>query len=420
VTEVRISSLCLDRLISRARAFLPKPNGKVRGQRTSRESGFGFLLALGLMVFFIAATLVVLERGATQKRRQREAEAIWRGNQYVRAIRLFFHKTGRYPRDLEELQKGLPQLHFLRQSYKDPTNPSDGAWRFIYVNAAGQIIGSTKYATLQQMALLDQYGGQLPVPGANGQPGQPGVPVSSLADAGNNPNSPQGQNPTSGLGLANSNGTGGGGANIGADTSGQGGTTSSTNSPTDGQNSQSPNGQNPQYPQNPQNPQSPFGSSPTSGNFQNPSNQINPLVPLQAGQAGAGGALGTVNLAAMALLKPTGPVDGPVLGAYLTGVAGKREVASQKVYHGGKKYINWEFIWNPIEDAQAAMQQQLNGGGAAPIGQGVAGAGGVSGFSTSGIGTSSGFGNSNPGFGQQNPSPSPAQPTSPTPQQNPQ
>ena len=77
-------------------------------------------------------------------------------------------------------RKACPELHFLRQAYKDPTNPADGSWRFIYVNAAGQIIGSTKYANLQQMALMDANGGQLPaVPGA---PGQPGVPASSLGD----------------------------------------------------------------------------------------------------------------------------------------------------------------------------------------------------------------------------------------------
>ena len=38
----------------------------------------------------------------------------------------------------------------------------DGAWRFIYVNAAGQIIGSVKYATLQQMAIMDMNGGKIP------------------------------------------------------------------------------------------------------------------------------------------------------------------------------------------------------------------------------------------------------------------
>jgi len=40
-------------------------------------------------------------------------------------------------------------------------NKTDGTWRFIYVNAAGQIIGSIRYATLQQMVLIDQYAGLL-------------------------------------------------------------------------------------------------------------------------------------------------------------------------------------------------------------------------------------------------------------------
>ncbi len=113
---------------------------------------------------------------ATQARRNREAEMIWRGNQYKRAIRLYYHKTGKYPQRIDDLTKGLPQLHFLRQEYKDPTNKNDGSWRFIYVNAAGSIIGSTKYATLQQMMLMDQNGGVLPA-----IPGQPGVSAASLA-----------------------------------------------------------------------------------------------------------------------------------------------------------------------------------------------------------------------------------------------
>ncbi|MGA9247970.1 MAG: hypothetical protein WBV87_06985, partial [Candidatus Acidiferrales bacterium] len=136
-----------------ARTARRRPAKSARRQR-SQEGGFAFLLALGLIVLVVAMSLVVLEQGATEHRRQVEEEAIWRGNQYARAIRLYFHKTGHYPQDLDDLEKGLPQLHFLRQAYKDPTNPSDGSWRFIYVNAAGQIIGSTKYATLQQMALM--------------------------------------------------------------------------------------------------------------------------------------------------------------------------------------------------------------------------------------------------------------------------
>jgi hypothetical protein len=347
-----------------------------------------------MVMLMIAGSLVVLEMGATQRRRQREEDAIWRGNQYARAIRLFYHKTGHYPQTLDDLSKGLPQLHFLRQAYKNPMNASDGSWRLIYVNAAGQIIGSTRYATLQQMALLDANGGQIPV-----IPGQPGVPAASLADSGNNLNSAPGQNGSTGstapgTGSVNSygDGTGSGSGNgVPPDLSNPNGSTTNPNSPTGGQNPQPPNGMNPQTPAN---------GSPGQNNLQNP---------LGAGQLSA---LGTnpANLAAMAQLKPTGPVDGPVLGAFLTGVGGTGDTKSVKVYHGGKKYLDWEFIWNPLEDAAAAMQQQMGNAPSLMPGQSPAGAGGTSTFGGFG-------GNNNPG--QQNPTsgqPAPGQPNSGQPQ----
>jgi hypothetical protein len=377
--DAHISDECLKSAVTPEARAVRKRSAKTVRRGRSEEGGFAFLLALGLIVFVVAMSLIWLEQGATQHRRQVEEEAIWRGNQYARAVRLYFHKTGHYPQDLEALQKGLPDLHFLRQAYKDPTNRADGSWRFIYVNAAGQIIGSTKYANLQQMALLDANGGQLPtIPGA---PGQLGVPASSLGDPNNNLNSQPGQTPSSGTGTDTSN-------QIGS------GITGNPQTSDGGQNPQAPDGQNPQSPSG-QSPQNPQGSqNPTAGPIgQNPLGNQNPLSPLQTGQLGQGGAVTPASLAAMAQLKPTGPVDGPVLGAFLTGVASKQDAPSLKVYHGGKKYINWEFIWNPLEDQAAAMQQQLGNAGANGIGQNVPGAFG-------GAGT-----NNSPFPGQQNPSP---------------
>jgi hypothetical protein len=60
------------------------------------------------------------------------------------------------------------------------------------------------------------------------------------------------------------------------------------------------------------------------------------------------------------MLQPTGPVDGPVIGAFITGVGSKVDKPSVKIYRGGKKYKDWEFIWNPLEDQAQAMQQGLN------------------------------------------------------------
>jgi hypothetical protein len=323
-----------------------------KSSRRGGERGYAMLLAIGLIMLLLVTSTAIVADLRTQGRRQREEEAIWRGNQYARAIRLYFHKTGKYPQTLEDLTKGMPQLHFLRQAYKDPLNKDDGSWRFIYVNAAGQIIGSTRYSSLQQMALLDS--GAL-------QPGQMpglGTPVSSLT---------------------NSNGFGGLGGNFSSSSnsnsatgSASGSTTGAAQNPTSSPNdpnapptapgqASDPSSQNPPS-QNPQSPQGPGIGGGIGG-------------PGAAGQSPFGSLNGQPGNPAD-LQKPTGPVDGPVLGAFLTGVASKVDKPSQKVYHHGKKYIEWEFIWNPLEDAAANAQQMLNGGGGTSgigqaIGQGI-------------------------------------------------
>jgi hypothetical protein len=319
-------------------------------RRRNPESGYAFLFALGLILLMIAGSIVAMQKGATIRRREMEQETIWRGNQYARAIRLYYHKTGHYPQTLDDLQKGAPDLHFLRQPYKNPTNPADGSWRFIYVNAAGQIIGSTRYANLQQMALMDANGGQLPT--LQGQPGQLGQSVASLSDSNSGS---QANTPAAIAALDNPNGL-----PSTSTPSSTSGSDPSANPPPDAQNSQPPSGQTAPSQASPQNPSgSPFGVS-NLGNGQSATG----LGP--GGPAPGGLSVDPATLAAMALLKPTGPVDGPVLGGFLTGVACTQDARSLKFYHGGKKYVDWEFIWNPLEDAAAAMQQQLSGASGAP------------------------------------------------------
>jgi hypothetical protein len=380
-------------------------------RRRSQESGFAFLLALIAILVMVALTATVLEIGATQNRRAHEEEAIWRGNQYVRAIRLYYHKTGKYPQTIDDLTKGLPELHFLRQQYKNPMDPGEGAWRFVYVNQAGQIIGSTRYATLQQMALLDLNGGAMP--GAQQIPGQPGVPVSALSNSGSNSDSSQTQNPANGAGTGNGtgngNGTGSGDGTNGTSLSGGSGV---PNSP-GGQlpQSQDPSQQGiPQPPGGGQNPSSGFGGAGgilgAFGGAQTPGSTAN--ASLQSG------APGQTDLTALAAMKPTGPVDGPVLGAFLTGVALTGDRKSQKVYHGGKKYVEWEFIWNPLEDAAAAQQQQAGSGQGGILGGVPAGASGNGTTNPSGPSSGMSFG---PPSGNPGPQPMPSQPQPQNPQQ---
>jgi hypothetical protein len=367
----------------------------VRSRRPS-QSGYAYLMALLMIVAMFAASTVFLENALMESRRRREAEMIWRGNQYVRAIRLYFHKTGHYPQDLDALKKGLPQLHFLRQAYKDPINTTDGSWRFIYVNAAGQIIGSTRFASLQQMAFIDNPQLQ------NQTFPQLGVSASSLASSSSSssfsafsstaPTAPSGTNSTSQNPPAGNTPDNSGGA---------------TPPPAD----QSSSSTSP----SPTSPSSQFGGGPGTS-------------PGPLGQSGF--SLGTSSSSDQPLQnpilaqKPTGPVDGPVLGAFLTGVASKVDSPSVKWLHHAKKYNEWEFIWNPLDDQAAALQSQ---GTAIPLlGQPASGSAFGQGFGSvfgqgsgaSGQSGSTGLGPSGPGGGM-NPFGGPSPQPQPQPQGNP-
>jgi len=122
-----------------------------------------------LMVMFLTTLLLLGAIAAapyvrTERQREKEQEMIWRGKQYVRGIKLYYKKTGRFPTSVDDLTKPkLGSLRFMRQAYKDPMNKTDGAWRFIYVGPSGQLVGSLKPPQTLQM------------PGVNGA--QPGTPA---------------------------------------------------------------------------------------------------------------------------------------------------------------------------------------------------------------------------------------------------
>jgi len=103
---------------------------------SQREGEQGFLL-LGLVVaiFLILLVLgVAAPKVARDLRREREMEAVHRGNQYVRAIQLYYKKFGHYPGSMEQLEK-TNNIRFLRQQYVDPmTGKAD--WRLIKVGEA--------------------------------------------------------------------------------------------------------------------------------------------------------------------------------------------------------------------------------------------------------------------------------------------
>ncbi len=261
-----------------------------------------------MMVMFMAAVMII---GAvtinltwlTQGKRQREAEMIWRGDQYKRGVRLYYHKLGKFPQTMDDLTKGNGSIHFMRKAYKDPTTP-DGNWRMIYVTPAGQLVNSVRYTSLQQMAAAEQMAGAGP-PADPSQ--QPGTPAGSAF----------GQPPTNGPGGAPMGGSITPGGQQDPDS---GGTANPGQQPSSG-----PGGQQ---------GQSPMGTAPLGGNTFN-----QPQFSLSGGSTGGG----------------------QVFGGSIIGVGGSNDKRSVMVYKGGKTYHRWEFIWNPLSDVIAQANQGMQG-----------------------------------------------------------
>ncbi len=80
-----------------------------------------------MVVFFTAlllvATMVAAPRILLEGKREKEKEMIWRGHQYVRGVKLYYRKMGRFPTSIDDLIKPKTgSLRFMRQAYKDPMN----------------------------------------------------------------------------------------------------------------------------------------------------------------------------------------------------------------------------------------------------------------------------------------------------------
>jgi hypothetical protein len=110
----------------------------MRSSATSRrrESQGGYAL---LMIFLMAAIIALmlyqqLPRVAFESEREKEQLLIDRGQQYTRAIQLYYLANNRtYPTSLDDLEK--QERRFLRQRFVDPFT-GKAEWRIIHTNGA--------------------------------------------------------------------------------------------------------------------------------------------------------------------------------------------------------------------------------------------------------------------------------------------
>ena len=103
---------------------------------TRRRNQGGFAL---LVIFLIASAVAFslyqqLPRAAFESARNKEQLLIDRGNQYKRAIEVYYVENKRYPAKLEDLEK-TNEKRYLRRRYKDPMTGED-EWRIIHTNGS--------------------------------------------------------------------------------------------------------------------------------------------------------------------------------------------------------------------------------------------------------------------------------------------
>jgi type II secretory pathway pseudopilin PulG len=331
-----------------------------RGVEMERQSEQGFML-VGLIVaifLILLALSVAAPKVAEGLRREREVEAIHRGNQYVRAIRLYYRKSNTYPATIDALEKAN-NIRYLRQQYIDPmTGKVD--WRLIHVGEAkttvkgffGQPLAGLATGPGAGMSSGTTTPGTIGASGTGASGGQQGMSsvFGASGSGGYGASSPGG----GGLGSSSSGGLGGstlgGGSSLGG-TSTQGGLGSSAGGTSGGLGASNP------------------GSNSSSG------------------QTGTNGSPGTIG----------GQSASSFSGSAMpfVGVGVPKEGDSITILNEQTTYNTWEFLYDPrIEQLYA--KGALLGGGSTALGSG---SGSSSGTGMSGT-NSNGFGSSpSPGFG---------------------
>jgi type II secretory pathway pseudopilin PulG len=129
----------------RCRSDFTRPQAlRGRLQDLDTDSGYALIVVMMATTLLLISLTAALPNLYTAGQREREAELIFRGNEYARAILLFRRQFRRYPTSVKELLE-TNGIHFLRREYKDPISRS-GKWRFVHADASGTPIDSRTFA----------------------------------------------------------------------------------------------------------------------------------------------------------------------------------------------------------------------------------------------------------------------------------
>ena len=97
---------------------------------SNRSRGYILITLMLFMTLLAMAALAVLPDIVQQIQRDREEEMVHRGTEYMRAIKKYYKKFGRYPSRIEELEN-TNQQRFLRKRYKDPIAKGEKEFKMV-------------------------------------------------------------------------------------------------------------------------------------------------------------------------------------------------------------------------------------------------------------------------------------------------
>jgi type II secretory pathway pseudopilin PulG len=342
--------------------------------RTNSEAGYILLAVLFLVALILLSLAVAAPRVAKSIQRDKELELIHRGEQYKRAIKLYYRKFGSYPASIDQLEN-TNNIRFLRKRYTDPMTGKDD-WKIIHF---GQ-------AHVQTLGLFGQ-----PIATAGGGPGgvAGGIGAGGIGAGGIG----TGGIGTGGIGTGGIGAATGGLGSAGTPLTGSGSITAPTTGGTDGSGTSGTD-----------------GSGSTGGSTSGSGTGGLGTGGLGTGGMGTGGlgTTGTGGLSAGGLgTGATGNTNPTFGGGPIVGLAIPSTKASIKEYKQQKHYNEWEFVYDPVADQMQAgtafggTGQNLNGPGTTNGTSGTFGSGfgnttGAGGATTPTGGTGSGAGSPTP------------------------
>jgi len=128
-----------------------------------REAGFTLVMLVMVIAIMSIMMGVAVQTVTFQMKREREAELIFRGRQYVEAVRIFKARYGRNPMRMKEIWEADPKV--IRKKWKDPITDSEN-WGIVF-------LGQERQVSRQKIPGLDD-GMPLPTGTAGIGTGRPG------------------------------------------------------------------------------------------------------------------------------------------------------------------------------------------------------------------------------------------------------